>query len=200
MEAPSRKNEPGSGVAVTVYTFVLLLTLNTPFTEAPVVPLQVEAQELVKKVSEKFVRAVPTLRSAAAAALSKADPAPYVSVRLGCVPESPDAPGSVIVRKAPAPLRLLRAPVNAPVTALKRSLPPETVILTSALLSENPANEVRLQPEIPVRTPLVKVAVPPVLTTTEMVLAVAGVERAAPNAAIVRNSLTFLIFTLIRSF
>ncbi len=153
--------------------------------------------EFVKKELEKFVRAVPTLRSAAAAALSRPDPAPYVSVRLGCVPVSPDAPGKVIVRKAPAPSRLLRAPVNAPVKAVKRSLPPETVTLISALLSVYPANEVRFQPETAVRTPLEKVAVPPELTTAEMVLALAGVAMAAPNAAIARNNLTFLLLIFI---
>jgi hypothetical protein len=48
-----------------------------------------------------------------------------------------------------------------------------------------------------VRTPLEKVAVPPALTTAEMVLALAGVATAAPNAAIARNNLTFLFFIFI---
>ena len=197
METPSRKNEPGSGVAVVMYVFVLLLILNTPFTELPVVPLHPLEHVLVDKLLEKFVRAVVTLRSAAAAALSIPEPVPYARVRLGSVPESPDAVGTAIVRKGLAPLRLDKAPLNAPARAVNRTSPPDTVMVTSAELSANPANDARVKPEKPVRTPLVKVALPPVLTTAEMVLALAGVAKAAARAAIARNNFTFFLLIFI---
>ncbi len=177
---------------------MLLLISNTPFTEEPVVPLQPLEHELVEKVLEKLVRAVPTLRSAAAAALSIPEPVPYAKVRLGWVPESPDAVGTAIVRKGlPDPSRLDKAPLNAPARAVKRTSPPDTVMVTSAELSVNPANDARVKPENPVRTPLVKVALPPVLTTAEIVLALAGVAKAAAKAAIASNNFTILLLIFI---